>query len=160
MSVVGAKAENICSQRVFRLLTHIGHRGALLLVADCLSIASSQRARRGLVSSVALRLLSGQSSHDEGILRRMTNVPGSLQRTPNIGIFRATIKGDQPHAIRTLNLITVLEPIGLVVCGFDARATPALWQTSLGLFDYWGCPWDRGDEVAALVKRLRREGSH
>jgi hypothetical protein len=48
----------------------------------------------------------------------------------------------------------------MVVCGFDARATPALWQTSLGLFDYWGCPWDRGDEVAALVKRLRSEGSH
>src|SRR5262245_53480110 len=48
----------------------------------------------------------------------------------------------------------------LVVCGFDARATPALWQTSLGLFDYWGCPWDRGDEVAALVDRLRREGAH
>ena len=48
----------------------------------------------------------------------------------------------------------------MVVCGFDARATPALWQTSLGLFDYWGCPWDRGDEVAALVNRLRREGAH
>jgi hypothetical protein len=47
----------------------------------------------------------------------------------------------------------------MVVCGFDARATPALWQTSLGLFDYWGCPWSRGDEVAALVERLRREGS-
>jgi hypothetical protein len=48
----------------------------------------------------------------------------------------------------------------MVVCGFDARATPALWQTSLGLFDYWGCPWDRGDDVTALVERLRREGSH
>jgi len=48
----------------------------------------------------------------------------------------------------------------MVVCGFDARATPALWQTSLGLFDYWGCPWGRGDEVAALVERLRREGVH
>ena len=47
----------------------------------------------------------------------------------------------------------------MVVCGFDARATPALWQTSLGLFDYWGCPWDRGDDVVALVERLRREGS-
>jgi hypothetical protein len=58
--------------------------------------------------------LSGQSSHDEGILRRVPNVPGSLQRTPNIGIFRATVKGNQPHAIRTLNLITVLEPIGSV----------------------------------------------
>ena len=46
----------------------------------------------------------------------------------------------------------------MVVCGFDARATPALWQTSLGLFDYWGCPWDRGDDVAALVERLRRAG--
>lgn len=48
----------------------------------------------------------------------------------------------------------------MVVCGFDARATPALWQTSLGLFDYWGCPWDRGGEVAALVERLRRQGAH
>jgi hypothetical protein len=47
----------------------------------------------------------------------------------------------------------------MVVCGFDARATPALWQTSLGLFDYWGCPWDRGDDVVALVERLRGEGS-
>jgi hypothetical protein len=47
----------------------------------------------------------------------------------------------------------------MVVCGFDARATAALWQTSLGLFDYWGCPWNRGDEVAALMQRLRREGS-
>ena len=46
----------------------------------------------------------------------------------------------------------------MVVCGFDARATPALWQTSLGLFDYWGCPWGQGDEVIALVERLRREG--
>ena len=48
----------------------------------------------------------------------------------------------------------------MVVCGFDARATPALWQTSLGLFDYWGCPWGRGDDVAALVERLRRQGAH
>jgi hypothetical protein len=44
----------------------------------------------------------------------------------------------------------------MVVCGFDARAAPALWQTSLGLFDYWGCPWQRGDDVIALVERLRR----
>jgi hypothetical protein len=48
----------------------------------------------------------------------------------------------------------------MVVCGFDARATPALWQTSLGLFDYWGCPWSLGDNVVALVERLRHEGSH
>src|SRR5262249_51237214 len=43
----------------------------------------------------------------------------------------------------------------MVVCGFDARATAALWQTSLGLFDYWGCPWAKGDAVIALVERLR-----
>jgi len=48
----------------------------------------------------------------------------------------------------------------MVVCGFDARETPSLRQTSLGLFDDWGCPWPLGDEVAALVGRLRREGSH
>jgi hypothetical protein len=44
----------------------------------------------------------------------------------------------------------------MVVCGFDARATPALWQTSLGLFDYWGCPWSKGDDVIALIERLRK----
>jgi hypothetical protein len=46
----------------------------------------------------------------------------------------------------------------MVVCGFDARATAALWQTSLGLFDYWGCPWSKGDDVIALIERLRSEG--
>ena len=46
----------------------------------------------------------------------------------------------------------------MVVCGFDARATPTLWQTSFGLFDYWGCPWAYGDDVIALVERLRRAG--
>jgi hypothetical protein len=43
----------------------------------------------------------------------------------------------------------------MVVCGFDARATAALWQTSLGLFDYWGCPWAKGEAVITLVERLR-----
>ena len=43
----------------------------------------------------------------------------------------------------------------MVVCGFDARATAALWRTSLGLFDYWGCPWAKGDAVIALIERLR-----
>jgi hypothetical protein len=47
----------------------------------------------------------------------------------------------------------------MVVCGFDARASAPLWQTSLGLFDYWGCPWAKGDEVIALVERLRAEGT-
>jgi hypothetical protein len=46
----------------------------------------------------------------------------------------------------------------MVVCGFDARATAAQWRTSYGLFDYWGCPWAKGDEVIELVERLRREG--
>jgi hypothetical protein len=46
----------------------------------------------------------------------------------------------------------------MVVCGFDARNNPALWQTSLGLFDYWGCPWIKGEAVIALVERLRRVG--
>ena len=47
----------------------------------------------------------------------------------------------------------------MVVCGFDARATPALWQTSLGLFDYWGIPWACGEDVITLVERLRRAGT-
>ena len=47
----------------------------------------------------------------KGILRRITNVPGGLQGAPNIGIFRATVKGDQPHAIWTLDLIAAPESI-------------------------------------------------
>ena len=47
----------------------------------------------------------------------------------------------------------------MVVCGFDARSSPALWQTSLGLFDYWGCPWAKGDEVIALLQRLHAGSS-
>jgi hypothetical protein len=47
----------------------------------------------------------------------------------------------------------------MVVCGFDARDNPALWQTSLGLFDYWGCPWSKGEAVMTLIERLRRAGS-
>ena len=46
----------------------------------------------------------------------------------------------------------------MVVCGFDARSSTALWRVSLGLFDYWGCPWNKGDDVAALIERLRKEG--
>ena len=121
-------------------------------MADCLAIASSWRARRGLVSSVALRRLSGQSSNDESILRRMTNVPGSLQRTPNIGIFRATIKGNQPHAIRTLNLIAVLEPIGLV-----RRRLPAIGAND---FDPIGhkCPFSVLDRIQRLVMEKASNG--
>jgi len=29
----------------------------------------------------------------------------------------------------------------------------------LGLFDYWGCPWAKGDAVIALVERLRSKNS-
>jgi hypothetical protein len=47
----------------------------------------------------------------------------------------------------------------LVVCGFDARDNPALWQTSFGLFDYWGCPWSKGEAVMTLIESLRRVGS-
>src|SRR5262249_56177719 len=49
---------------------------------------------------------------------------------------------------------------GMGVGGFDARATPALWQNSLGLFDYWGCPLGRGGEVAALGGGPRGGGAH
>ena len=43
----------------------------------------------------------------------------------------------------------------MVVCGYDARATAGLWQTSFGLFDYWGCPWAKGDAVIALAEAGR-----
>jgi hypothetical protein len=31
-------------------------------------------------------------------------------------------------------------------------------MAALGLFDYWGCPWIKGETVIALVERLRRAG--
>jgi hypothetical protein len=68
--------------------------------------------RGASVSGITLRFLSGQSRHDQGILSRITNVPSGLQGPSNVGIFRATIEGNQSHAVRTLNLVTVLHPVG------------------------------------------------
>jgi hypothetical protein len=47
----------------------------------------------------------------------------------------------------------------MVVCGFDARATPALWQTSLGLFDYYRAALEeltreRGDGMRLVMATI------
>jgi hypothetical protein len=75
----------------------------------------------------------------------MTNVPGGLQRTPNIGIFRATIKGNQPHAIRTLNLITVLKPIGSV-----RERLPAIGANDLDPIGH-KCPFSAPGHIQRLA---------
>jgi hypothetical protein len=91
----------------------------------------------------------------------LTSVPPSAKEGYRILVFHFAEGSNASGFVAWLAGI-IKKEVGtgaMVVCGFDARATPALWQTSLGLFDYWGCPWDRGDEVAALVQRLRLEGS-
>ena len=92
----------------------------------------------------------------------LTSVPPNATGAYRIVVFHFAEGSDVSGFVAWLAGIIKKEAATgvMVVCGFDARATPALWQTSLGLFDYWGCPWGRGDEVAALVERLRREGAH
>jgi len=60
----------------------------------------------------------------------------------------------EPHAWQPLARSTPL-PASAIAVVRDGEA----WQTSLGLFDYWGCPWAKGDAVIALVERLRSKNS-
>lgn len=46
----------------------------------------------------------------------------------------------------------------VVICGKDRRDTPALFQTSLGVFDYWCCPVDAGDRFVAVIRALMERG--
>src|SRR5262249_31063143 len=84
-------------------------------------------------------------------------LPRRTQRAPIAYSPSISLKGPT-HRASSLGsgLMKSEADIGaMVVCGFDARATAALWRTSLGLFDYWGCPWAKGDAVIALIERLR-----
>src|SRR5499433_1105944 len=47
----------------------------------------------------------------------------------------------------------------VVICGKDRRDTPELFQTSLGVFDYWCCPVAAGDKFVAVMRALIEEGS-
>jgi len=47
----------------------------------------------------------------------------------------------------------------VVICGKDRRDTPELFQTSLGVFDYWCCPVAAGDKFVAVMRSLIEEGS-
>jgi hypothetical protein len=46
----------------------------------------------------------------------------------------------------------------VVICGKDRRDSPELFQTSLGVFDYWCCPVAAGDKFVAVVRSLIEQG--
>jgi hypothetical protein len=46
----------------------------------------------------------------------------------------------------------------VVICGKDRRDTPALFQTSQGVFDYWCCAVAAGDKFVAVIRSLIDQG--
>jgi len=42
----------------------------------------------------------------------------------------------------------------VVICGKDRRASPELFRTSLGVFDYWCAPVAVGDRFVAVIRDL------
>jgi hypothetical protein len=46
----------------------------------------------------------------------------------------------------------------VVICGKDRRDTPELFQTSLGVFDYWCCPVAAGEKFVVVMRSLIEEG--
>jgi hypothetical protein len=64
---------------------------------------------------IAFRRLIRQTSPNDRRLRRNPKVPRCLERTPDVCVFRATIEGNQLHAMRALHLIAFtksLRPLG------------------------------------------------
>jgi hypothetical protein len=58
---------------------------------------------------IAFRPLCRYPSQGGRFLRRYPKIPRRLKRTPDIGILRAAIEGNQLHAVRALHLIAVPE---------------------------------------------------
>jgi len=46
----------------------------------------------------------------------------------------------------------------VVICGKDRRDTPALFQTSQGVFDYWCCSVAAGEKFVAVIRSLIEGG--
>src|SRR5664279_5230501 len=61
MSVIGATADVICSERVFRLLTHFGHRPLAQFIRYCVCVIGARPSRRMTAASV-LSLCRPQTS--------------------------------------------------------------------------------------------------
>lgn len=46
----------------------------------------------------------------------------------------------------------------VVICGKDRRDTPELFETSLGVLDYWCCPVAAGEKFVAVMRSLIEKG--
>jgi hypothetical protein len=75
MSVYGGTAENICSQRVFRILTQLGHRPSHLMSVGTISSSLSGRNFAEFPHLLCLSIASSSSSSDRGEMPSVRN-PG------------------------------------------------------------------------------------
>jgi hypothetical protein len=76
-----------------------------------------------LKHGIAFGRFGRHTSHHHRRLRRHPKIPGCLKRTPDIGIFRPAIEGNQLHAMRALHLIAVPESWRPLAEGLPALGT-------------------------------------
>src|ERR1700744_44524 len=68
--------------------------------------ADAKSADRRLIVRISYRLLLlGHACRHQRVLGCNADIPGFLERTPDVGIFRARVERNQPHAVRALHLI-------------------------------------------------------
>src|ERR1700722_11628776 len=63
---------------------------------------------------IAFRRLSRHPRQHDRFLSRYPKIPRCLQRTPDVGIFRAAVESNQLHAMRALHLIAGAQSLRLL----------------------------------------------
>jgi hypothetical protein len=63
-----------------------------------------------LIAGLLVWLLCGHPCRHQCVFRSETNIPRGFQGASDIGVFRAGVESNQPHAIWALHLIAALEP--------------------------------------------------
>jgi hypothetical protein len=83
---------------------------------------------------VARRRLGRDSGLNESRLRGNPKLSRHFQWAPDIQVFRAVVEDNQPHAMRTLPLIAILEsdgPLGKGLAAFGAKARNSIGHGTL-----------------------------
>jgi hypothetical protein len=70
----------------------------------------------------SLRLIRHASQNDR-VFRCSSKIPRRLERTPDVGVFRAAIECNQLHAVRALHLISLTESLRSFGKGLFALGT-------------------------------------
>ena len=84
------------------MAAHAGRQGERTLVRSPFA--------NGLIAGILIRLLRGHPRRHQCVFRSVTNIPRGFQGASDIGVLRAGVEGDEPHAIWALHLIAALEP--------------------------------------------------